>query len=239
MKTPKSATDIKVGGKTPEEIKKGLECCSISHDYCGNECPYKCYANGSAKLSLLKDSLTYIQQLESLLVQAERERDAAVKDLKQIFLPGSVPCDFCENDCRNADAWDDIHYACFEWRGVWPENTKGASTMDRFKSKEGVELWSLGERKYSGMYREMGESKKVAEIHDALQDIVNKVNDTIVEVFGKEQDGCEVVIKILPSVVRNKDSVFDMMADPLKEDRVYMTIGYKAWIETKEEHTDA
>lgn len=76
--------------KTPDDIKKGLECCSISHDYCGTECPYNCYANGSAKLSLLKDALAYIQQLEadneskqkrideleSLLAQAERERDA-------------------------------------------------------------------------------------------------------------------------------------------------------------------
>jgi len=113
--------------KTPEGIKKGLACCGNGFAEVCDGCTYK-RQNDSEKaeciLSLTQDALAYIQQLESRLAQAERERDAAVNDLKRIFLPGSVPCDFCENGCRHEDAWDDIHYACFEWRGVCPENTK-------------------------------------------------------------------------------------------------------------------
>ena len=48
--------------KTPDEIKKGLECCSVAA--CGF-CPYEYYCNlgnGFAKIS--DDVLAYIQQLE-------------------------------------------------------------------------------------------------------------------------------------------------------------------------------
>lgn len=51
---------------TPDEIKKGLECCSISYADCNNECPYKPDCDGS---QILKDALALIQQLEA-------ERDA-------------------------------------------------------------------------------------------------------------------------------------------------------------------
>ena len=64
--------------KTPEEIKKGLECClGDTHAYHCDECPYAddesevddgCDDNG---IQLLEDALAYIQQLEA-------ERDAAV-----------------------------------------------------------------------------------------------------------------------------------------------------------------
>lgn len=123
--------------KTPEEIKKGLECCSISHDYCGTECPYNCYANGSAKLSLLKDALAYIRQLESRLAQVERERDAMSYDMHQ--LQGAL-CAYCENLYRPAGskkvsckvfgdgygAEDNSPLICgkFKWRGVCEENMK-------------------------------------------------------------------------------------------------------------------
>lgn len=49
--------------KTPEEIKKGLECCSVVA--CGS-CPYEYYCNlenGYVKIS--NDALAYIQQLEN------------------------------------------------------------------------------------------------------------------------------------------------------------------------------
>lgn len=100
--------------KTPEEIKKGLECCSISHDYCGTECPYNCYANGSAKLSLLKDALAYIQQLE-------REKDAAVADLR--IYAGCKVCKFGDLKFPN-DCMDCIRMCNWQWRGVCAENTK-------------------------------------------------------------------------------------------------------------------
>lgn len=105
--------------------------------------------------------------------------------------------------------------------------------MNRFEDKNGVQLWRLGPRKYAGKYREMGEGKTVAEIHEALQDIVNEVNDEFAEMFGKKHEGSEVIIKIMPNVAPRNENVYDMMADPLREDRVYMTVGYKAWLEVE------
>lgn len=56
--------------KTPDEIKKGLECCILECDdtslvdHC-RACPYR--PNGLCFRSLLKDNLAYIQQLEDHL----------------------------------------------------------------------------------------------------------------------------------------------------------------------------
>lgn len=48
--------------KTPDEIKKGLECCAGMHDhaYC-KQCPYA-YVDCD---EMSRDALTYIQQLEA------------------------------------------------------------------------------------------------------------------------------------------------------------------------------
>lgn len=56
--------------KKPEEIKKGLECCSVDDMHCGPGCPYKddCLEESRYK-GLESDALAYIQQLE-----AENER---------------------------------------------------------------------------------------------------------------------------------------------------------------------
>lgn len=54
--------------KTPEEIKKGLECCFLECDdtslidHC-KACPFQ--PNGVCFRALIKDSLTYIQRLEA------------------------------------------------------------------------------------------------------------------------------------------------------------------------------
>ena len=115
--------------KTPDEIKKGLEVCKRHH--CDKGCTF-----AGAKLcyvTLHKDALAYIQQLESLLTSAvdalgvaERERDAAVEDLKE--------CGFCV-DCMHNDltAEQEPCRSClkrmhekpnWQWRGPCPENTK-------------------------------------------------------------------------------------------------------------------
>lgn len=60
--------------KTPEEIKKGLECCQTDSEgmlLC-DECQYKtsgctCYSK------LHADALTYIQQLEAQVEQLEKD----------------------------------------------------------------------------------------------------------------------------------------------------------------------
>ena len=118
--------------KTPEEIKKGLECCwseSLDLKTCRG-CPYDGmpYKPIDCEEKLGQDALAYIQQLESRLAQVERERDAAVRDLS------NESCRFCKHvECKDADpcktcrpAW---YPACldrqnFEWRGVCQENSK-------------------------------------------------------------------------------------------------------------------
>ena len=52
--------------KSPEEIRKGLECCIDPDGNCF-ECPYN---NGFCDASLERDALAYIQQLEQRLVEA-------------------------------------------------------------------------------------------------------------------------------------------------------------------------
>lgn len=64
MKTPDNAPDIKVGRKTPDEIKRGLECCKRymggAPDSNCDVCPYQYSCSG-----LYDDFLAYIRQLES------------------------------------------------------------------------------------------------------------------------------------------------------------------------------
>lgn len=124
--------------KTPEEIKNGLLHCQRVGGCEG--CPYGDGEDASECLDghLEKDALAYIQQLESKLAQAERERDAMMHDLK---LADKVDCVCCKHSqqpvencgcecgkceepcecyrCRDNSLW--------EWRGVCPENTKEAS----------------------------------------------------------------------------------------------------------------
>lgn len=93
--------------KTPEEIKQGLECCTIPN--CG-ECPY--YSVPSCVVKN-EDALAYIQQLE-------RERDAAVKILTDIvhstdWFGGIDVCAACKKDnCKECRGYNEG----FEWRGL-------------------------------------------------------------------------------------------------------------------------
>ena len=52
-----------INGRTPEEIKKGLECCSVDGLSCSN-CSY-CVSCDADIHALERDALAYIQQLES------------------------------------------------------------------------------------------------------------------------------------------------------------------------------
>ena len=61
-----------INGRTPEEIKKGLECC-MYEDGC-KRCPYQ---GEKCTIAASGDALALIQQLE-------RERDEARKDLDTI-----------------------------------------------------------------------------------------------------------------------------------------------------------
>lgn len=131
MKTPEDTADNKVS-KTPEEIKKGLFCCW--EDGCAT-CPYDDYCTMEAHFEqLAKDSLDYINQLESRLAQVERERDALLHDLRRADYVDCYACkhknsDYdCDVDCTNClnpcTCNSCHHNNKWEWRGVCEENTK-------------------------------------------------------------------------------------------------------------------
>lgn len=104
--------------KTPEEIKKGLECCSNATVESCDGCPYHTKEDHSAVciVHLTKDA-------KVLLAQAERERDAAVYDIaKLVKRLGYGPCRYCRKTYDTNDAPCSI--CVFEWRGVCEENTK-------------------------------------------------------------------------------------------------------------------
>lgn len=103
--------------KTPEEIKKGLECCTYGEGC--SVCPY----DGAEDCAVQKnvDAIVLIRQLEAENAELKRERDAAVRDLgkargcktcKHITLsPEDRPCRSCG-----------IRGIGYEWRGLCEEN---------------------------------------------------------------------------------------------------------------------
>lgn len=122
-----------INGKTPEEVKKGLVCCA-SKDDCVGVCPYE--GINLCRDFLMKHAKCLIEQLESRLAQAERERDAAVADLID-----ASDCHYCQRKdlpkqcgrgyCSDCDNEKCPCYDCtpknnnFIWRGVCAENTEG------------------------------------------------------------------------------------------------------------------
>jgi len=100
--------------KTPEEIKKGLECCTVP--LCA-ECPYDSDPSCVVKN---EDALAYIQQLEAELEAVKRERDAAVSDLAHYAM-----CPACKHFDVRCPMKDDCLYGTkgrFKWRGPCAEN---------------------------------------------------------------------------------------------------------------------
>lgn len=95
--------------KTPDEIKKGLECCIVGE--CNSKqrtCPYR--KDNDCTTATIEDALSYIQQLE-------REWDAAVKDLRYSSECGTcghygLQGDNCQK-CRN-----NAMHPYWKWRGV-------------------------------------------------------------------------------------------------------------------------
>lgn len=115
--------------KTPDKIKKGLECCSTKKP-CPS-CPMWDECKEAASLKPLWDNaLAYIQQLEAanaeLLTRCERlerERDAAVADMTTVIYNGAeIVCQFCKHrsDHKCAQICG-FAFKGFEWRGVKEE----------------------------------------------------------------------------------------------------------------------
>ena len=100
-----------INGRTPEEIKKGLECCSVDGLSCSN-CSY-CVSCDADIHALERDALAYIQQLE-------RERDAAVDEIFKTCSNckheklgyGVGPCPPIEEYVKMIDCSN------WQWRGV-------------------------------------------------------------------------------------------------------------------------
>ena len=130
--------------KTPDEIKKGLECCKEDECFGDREnCPY----TADPKLCvgvMCADALALIQQLQDENAQQARcienmtdklnamndevaklqaERDAAVRDLTEMAQDTDESCEYCKmfktphcsRECRMKNKG-------FEWRGVQKED---------------------------------------------------------------------------------------------------------------------
>ena len=131
--------------KTPDEIKKGLECCGV-RGKC-HSCPYESPRTADCVGQLLTDAFAYIQQLESndsqvkkalsdngfasleaflqAYNQVKKERDAAVADLKEMCARCSDDTLGC-NYCKYQEDGLQCHHDCkmytkewdWQWRGV-------------------------------------------------------------------------------------------------------------------------
>ena len=108
--------------KTPDEIKKGLECCIPRYESnhwvtCSDECPYR--SEGAFCRNVMQNNVrAYIHQLE-------RERDAAVEDLKSVVASNYFDGDYCKL-CKYKEPDGECYHTCipyssewgWEWRGV-------------------------------------------------------------------------------------------------------------------------
>ena len=98
--------------KTPDEIKKALECCFQNSEQCA-DCPY--YPT-SCDRELVRDAREYIRQIEA-------ERDALMEYLTDSHW---AACDICKHGVDGVSAMNCAHIRevgvpCFEWRGLQKE----------------------------------------------------------------------------------------------------------------------
>ena len=112
----------KINGRTPEEIKRGLECCN-AFNACPS-CPYEHIVDTEHGWGCVvirnADALALIQQLE-------RERDTAIEDARGVckacihfnghYPPGDImSCCKFEECIHGADDRDSEDH--WQWRGV-------------------------------------------------------------------------------------------------------------------------
>lgn len=97
--------------KTPDEIKKALECCFNVTEQCG-ECPY--YPVSCDK-ELVRDARVYIRQLEAELDAAVALIPRECKYCKHDEVYG------CEYDCLAGPEGCHNGNTRWEWRGVQKE----------------------------------------------------------------------------------------------------------------------
>ena len=99
--------------KTPEEIKKGLECC-LNMSGC-TECPYRSdFENESCDIEGLdSDTIDFIQQLEA-------ERDTLMADLTTVCetVNTCLVCDHYRTDWVKPGCELNGLHCAWKWRGV-------------------------------------------------------------------------------------------------------------------------
>lgn len=117
-----------INGRTPEEIKKGLECCQTYPGRSCKPCPYVRLEHCLSGLNAA--ALAYIQQLENHIGELtekvkllERERDAAVEDMTELMHLGKF-CRHCKHLTEDGECTFDFAankcapWNCWQWRGV-------------------------------------------------------------------------------------------------------------------------
>lgn len=121
--------------KTPEEIKRGLQCCTpldgegecTGFDAICRLCPYDGETWCADKMR--KDALTYIAQIETQLRDAaklqsdrdawQRRAEAAERDLLKLMKNHQRGCNYCKHREYCTAAWDEC---APEWRGPCAED---------------------------------------------------------------------------------------------------------------------
>lgn len=101
--------------KTPDEIKRGLECCAGAAPC--KDCPYFNNNDAACARNKNRDALERIQQLE-------RELNAAVKDVRDLCASSasSNPCDFCKYEEPDGQC----HHHCLTYTSDWGWEWRGA-----------------------------------------------------------------------------------------------------------------
>lgn len=89
--------------------------------YNAKECPFG-VANGEKVPGEIERLMSKCKTLEEKLAKAERERDAALHDLKN-SVDACMVCKWLGEECRSRN---ELNECAFEWRGLCPENTKEA-----------------------------------------------------------------------------------------------------------------
>lgn len=126
--------------KTPDEIKKGLECCWKNRSDIGvsvcNDCPYLGKRTGQCKVELGLDTLALIRQLEA-------ERDAAILDMTIAAVDAcdvckhteliidEAPCQSCTHILRGGS--QNLHGAAYRRRN---DNGTRPCMADRWRNKQ-------------------------------------------------------------------------------------------------------
>lgn len=109
---------MKMPRKTPEEVKKGLECCAKNKPYPCNECPYERTFEEEWSCKLHSDALAYIQQLDEEKKQLQKRICDQRRQLRLLH----AMYEWALSRLQKANLNDRAHFQHWMWeRGYNPE----------------------------------------------------------------------------------------------------------------------